>query len=338
MHARIFLCTIALALVAVAIVPAQGQVDIESQYTLQGLYEGDGWQITLPEGWRGAADPNGTGLGALPPEAIEAANNYESYMTAIIGVTPKAGWQWIEANAYIEGCAIQSASFTKIADQSAKVVDVACDPEAMAAMLQPFSQLRMYQFFANHNGEERLHFALVWAASEEIMDIQLASIEQMMDSIRIEGVSDIKSEQPDLYGLTSNEVTVSAKGQEVSLTLQTYSEVQDLSLDEASKTLSFKAVGNSAGESFTVISISPVLEGPYQVMIDGQAADGSKYYTIEDEQTGETEMVVRHGPNHEVAIIGTQVVPEFLPNMGALIAAGGMGLLLAYRRLKSRHT
>lgn len=310
MHARIFLCTIALALLAVAAVPAQAQVDVESQFPVQGRYEGDGWEIILPDGWRANAQP--TVIVAIPPEAAEALNSSNpSYMYVQVGVTPKTGWEWIEANAYVEGCAIQSASFTAIAGQSAKVVDVACDPQAMAAMNFPFSQLRMYQFFAEHEGEERLHFALAWAASEEIMETQIASVEQMMDSIRIDGAADIKSEQPELYGLEPEEVTVTAKGQEVALKLQTYSEVHDLSLDEASKTLSFRAGADHSDGRPTVVSISSVLEGPYQVMIDGQTADASKYYTIEDEQTGETEMVVRHGPGQEVAIIGTQVVPEF---------------------------
>jgi hypothetical protein len=217
-------------------------------YTLQGTYEGDGWRITLPDGWRGAPDPSGSGIVAIPPKAIEAANNLETYMMVIIGATPKDGWAWIEANAYLEGCAIRSAAFAEIAGQSAKVVNVGCDSETMMAMHSwPYSQLRMYQFFAEHEGEERLHFALAWAASEEIMDAQIASVEQMMDSIRIDGVADIKSEQPELYGLELEEVTVTAKGQEVVLKLQTYSEVQDLSLDESSKTLSFTASSEGRG-------------------------------------------------------------------------------------------
>lgn len=322
MHVRTILCAIVLVLASIMLVPARAQVDIESLYTLQGLYEGDGWQITLPPGWRGLADASGTGLGAIPPEAIEAANNNETYMMVIFGVAPKDGGGWIEANAYVEGCAIQSASFTKIGGQSAKVMDVECDPEITMLMHSfPYSQLRMYQFFGVNDGEERLYYALAWAASEEAMDEQLASVEQMMDSIQIDGSSDIRPEQAELYGLTTNEISVSAKGQEVNVTLLTHSKVQNLSLNEDSKTLTFRAVGNEAGESLTMISIASVLQGPYQIMIDGEAADGFRYYTIEDEQTGETEIVVRHGPNQEIAIIGTQVVPEFPVFLLALTAS-----------------
>lgn len=325
------LCAIALALLVVVVVPAQGQVDVESTFPIQGLYEGDGWEITLPDAWRAYAQQDL--LVAIPPEAAEALNSPNpAYMGVQVGVTPKSGWEWIEANAYIEGCATESGSFTEVAGQSAKVVDVSCDPEAMAAMNWPYTQLRMYQFFSEHNGAERLHFALAWAASEEIMDEQIASIEQMMDSIRIEGVADIKSEQPELYGLEPQEIIVTANGQEVDLQLQTYSDIQDLKLDESNKTLSFKASSEHSDGRPTVVLISSVLEGPYQVMIDGQMADASKYYTIDDEQTGETEMVVRHGPGQEVAIIGTQVVPEF--PLALIVVAIAIGTVTVAGRAK----
>lgn len=114
----------------------------------------------------------------------------------------------------------------------------------------------------------------------------------------------------------ANPMPVMVAGEEVNVAVESTSTISDFELDEASKTLSFKADGTGAS---TVVGIGSVLEGPYTVMVDGTATEDFEESTDAD---GVKTISVPHASGaHEVTITGTQVVPEFPIAMLGIVAA-----------------
>ena len=157
-------------------------------------------------------------------------------------------------------------------------------------------------------------------------DADLGAYDAAVDTIQIQGAVDatVPSMPPTDGGTGDGEteatpMPVMVAGESVDVSVESTSTISEFELDEATKTLSFKADGT--GDT-TVVSVGSVLEGPYTVMVDGQA-------TTDFEETTDAEGVktisVPHASGaHDVTITGTQVVPEFpiavLGIMAALIA------------------
>ena len=104
--------------------------------------------------------------------------------------------------------------------------------------------------------------------------------------------------------------------EEIEVSVESTSTITEFELDEATKTISFNADGT--GNS-TVVSVGSVLEGPYTVMVDGEASEDFEESTDAD---GVATISVPHASGaHEVTITGTQVVPEFPIAVLGIVAA-----------------
>jgi hypothetical protein len=104
--------------------------------------------------------------------------------------------------------------------------------------------------------------------------------------------------------------------------------VSNFALNEESKTVSFNADGTG---SDTTIAIGSILEGPYTVMVDGQAT--TDFEESVDSQGVKT-ITTTHGSGaHEVSISGTQVVPEF-PIAGLAAIASVVGVVVVAGRTR----
>jgi hypothetical protein len=99
-------------------------------------------------------------------------------------------------------------------------------------------------------------------------------------------------------------------GKSVNVELNSSSTISEFKVDEASKTISFKAEGESGTQGKTEIRIGKVLEGPYAVTIDGKAT--TDFVVSKDSASGEAVMTLTYThSSHNIAIVGTNVVPEF---------------------------
>ena len=117
--------------------------------------------------------------------------------------------------------------------------------------------------------------------------------------------------------IKSSTMPVMVGGNNVDVDIQSSSQISNLKLDEASKSLSFSTSGST--DSTTMMSVGKVLQGPYSVMIDGQIA---KDYLMTDEQTIKLSLL---SGSHDISISGTQVVPEFpLGVIGLIVVLVGM--------------
>jgi hypothetical protein len=130
--------------------------------------------------------------------------------------------------------------------------------------------------------------------------------------------------------LQSSVQAVMIAGESVDVELRSSSTVSNFDLDEESKTISFTVDGEDGTEGTTEIAIGSVLEGPYNVMIDGEATSD---FTVA-EVDGETVLTVSYTHStHEIAVTGTNVVPEFpIGVIGAVAAV--IGIIAVMTRTK----
>jgi hypothetical protein len=125
--------------------------------------------------------------------------------------------------------------------------------------------------------------------------------------------------------------TVMVADESVPVSLGSTSDVTDITFDEEAKQLSFKVTGEDGTEGMTTVQISSLLEGPYTVMIDGTATTNYGTYTNEAGDTTVT-LVYNHS-THDVAIAGTNVVPEFPYSILILLAAISAIVVLGKTRI-----
>ena len=123
---------------------------------------------------------------------------------------------------------------------------------------------------------------------------------------------------------------VNANRSIVSVDLISSSNISDFTLDEADRTILFKAEGRPGTQGISEISIGRVLEGPYIVTVNGEI--WNDYDVLNQESPREEKIQIRyeHGIS-QIEIKGTQVVPEFPSGWIIGIAASlTLGSMIAF--------
>ncbi len=115
--------------------------------------------------------------------------------------------------------------------------------------------------------------------------------------------------------------------------LSTTSNISYFQFVESEKRIFFRTDG-SYPSTHTEIAVQNVLEGPYTVLVDGAPARNFKVF---DNSLGEKIISIdTDSETHDIAIIGTNVVPEFpLGIMGALAAIIGVIIVIQRFQCKS---
>jgi hypothetical protein len=138
-------------------------------------------------------------------------------------------------------------------------------------------------------------------------------------------------------------LTVSVAGTSIQVDLNSSSTISEFTLDEENKRITFKADGENGTAGKTEIAIGRVLEGPYTVTIDGQVT--SNVEVTQAAATGESIIKISYTHStHDIAVTGTNVVPEFPISAiglaaGILVAAiliGRSSLAGDFRRWRTR--
>jgi hypothetical protein len=116
----------------------------------------------------------------------------------------------------------------------------------------------------------------------------------------------------------------------IEVDINSSSTIGDFELDEEIKKLTFKVNGDSGTPGTTEITIGRIFEGPYTVMIGGQVAGDVQ--VIQGETSDEALIKIQYSVTpHDIAVTGTNVVPEFpLPLIGTI--AGLIGMVLTRTR------
>jgi hypothetical protein len=167
--------------------------------------------------------------------------------------------------------------------------------------------------------------AVMYMSPVAEFDADVGKYDAAVDSLQIQGAVDATIPEMPAGGdggstddgeSPSNMMPVMVGDEEIEVSVESTSTISGFELDEATKTISFNADGT--GDS-TVVSVGSVLQGPYTVMVDGEASEDFEESTDAD---GVTTISVPHASGaHEVTITGTQVVPEFPIAVLGIVAA-----------------
>jgi hypothetical protein len=139
--------------------------------------------------------------------------------------------------------------------------------------------------------------------------------------------------EEDEIELTPSVQSVEVAGETIKVDVNSSSTISEFALDEASMSVTFTVDGEDGTAGVTEISIGRVLEGPYAVTIDGQVT--SNVEVTQAAATGESIIKISYTHSaHDIAITGTNVVPEFLLSLiGVVAAVMGVVILLGRSRL-----
>ncbi|HXV45279.1 MAG TPA: hypothetical protein VD736_01255, partial [Nitrososphaera sp.] len=100
--------------------------------------------------------------------------------------------------------------------------------------------------------------------------------------------------------------------------------------EEENKRITFKVDGQTGTVGTIEIPIGMILEGPYSVTIDGQATSDFEVIPAVTSEEAILRISYTHSI-HDVAVTGTNVVPEF--PISILIMASALGSIMALAAL-----
>lgn len=135
---------------------------------------------------------------------------------------------------------------------------------------------------------------------------------------------------------SSHKVTVDT-GEEFEVEIASNSTVTDVELNQEQKMVRFMVEGETGTTGTTQVTVpKAMLSGEMLVMIDGQVvASDSEDVIVTSNTSTETTFEINYGHSeHEVAVTGTTVAPEF--PAAAIAMAAALGSVSAFAALKRR--
>jgi hypothetical protein len=304
-------------LLPMAVVSAYGQ---EMPQEVSGRYTNEvvGVEITFPDGWSGfeVAQTSETTLVSTSPGGLSETDPV-TMKTINLLITDKAARDVNDPSSLTQDvidCEAPSIASRTVAGVQGTEVTVECPGTA-----------QKFRMVAVETADNIVGVTFMAPTSE--FDSNLGAFDSAVASLTVQGATGTgaipstptdtdTSPDPQTASITHS-VMVGAEA--ISVATTSSSTVSDFSLDEGSKTVSFKTDGTG---SETVIAIGAILEGPYTVMVDGQ--ESTDFEESTDAQGMKT-ITTAHGSGaHEISISGTQVVPEFpIAVLGAVAALVG---------------
>lgn len=134
---------------------------------------------------------------------------------------------------------------------------------------------------------------------------------------------------------SSHEVTVDT-GEQFEVAIASNSTVSNVQLDQEQKLVRFTVEGETGTTGTTQVTVpKAMLSGEMLVMIDGQVvASDSDDVIVTSNTSTEATFEINYGHSeHEIAVTGTTVAPEFPASVIAMAAAlGGVSALAAFKR------
>ena len=305
-----------LLLLPVAAVSAYAQDGIQE---VSGTYTNEelGVEITFPEGWSGfeVSQTSETTLVATSPGGLSEPDP-ATMKTINLLITAKGGRDASDPSSLtqdVSDCNQPSIQSRTVAGVQGTEVTVECPGSG-----------QKFRMVAVETVENIVAVMYMTPTSE--FDSNLSAFDSAVASLSVQGASGTGGvpSTPTEDEPTLSMQSVMVAGESIQVSIESASTVSAFALNEESKMLTFKTDGTG---SETTVAVGSVLEGPYTVMVDGQATTDFEEST--DDQGVKT-VTTSHGEGaHEVSISGTQVVPEFpLAALGAIAAVVGVVAVL----------
>lgn len=289
-----------------------------AQFTeVSGTYTNSdaGVSITFPDGWSGVAIPaEGTTIVSVVPGGMSGGEVSKAMMLIVAEKTTVEG-DPTDPSSYQDDapdCTTPSPTETTVSGKRGFEMTMECtDDEGKT------NKMKMTIAETADSWIAAMYLSPIAEFDADVGDYDAA-----VDTLQIQGAVDATVPTMPPGGgdtgddeMESSDMPVMVAGESVNVAVQSASTISAFELDEATKTLSFSADGTG---DMTVVSVGSVLEGPYTVMVDGQATTDFEEST--DDQGTKT-ITTTHGEGaHEITITGMQVVPEFPVAMLAVLA------------------
>jgi hypothetical protein len=286
-----------------------------------------GVSITFPDGWSGIAmDFGGAVFASVTPGGMTGEEEPTKMIALVIANktdmedAPTDPGDFSDSETEQE-CSDPTVAETTVSGKRAYEITMECTVDGES------NKMKITAAESNDNW-----VGVMYMSPVAEYDADVGKYDAAVDSLQIEGAVDATVPELPTGGSTggttddgnttddgeseSGDMPVMVAGEEVNVAVESTSTISEFELDEATKTLSFKADGTGAE---TLLSVGAVLEGPYTVMVDGTATEDFEEST---DANGVTTIRVPHASGaHDVTITGTQVVPEFPIAMLGIVAA-----------------
>lgn len=295
-------------------------------------------QIQLPAGWSGLRL---LGVAMISPEGLEAWKHPISMEAAMI-IVELDGREMLE----LAGAAVQE-SFSQILSENNLVIGHCEQQDYSYVILNGMEALQGISECTSDNGVysktktyaimagQRVAVMAFTANSSQSYTMYESVFDESVSTARVSNAVSFKDAIAEALDLTTENYSVVARGNSVEVKVQCNSNISNFSFNEEAKQISFDVEGTNGTNGFSIINAEKVLEPPYTVNMDGQPAPN--FFIFEDRIAGENTVQInfQHSP-HEIAITGSNVVPEFpLQIVGPIAGVMGIVTIVAWNiRLK----
>ena len=279
---------------------------------VSGIYTNDqaGVKMTFPDGWSGLAIASDTGL--MVSAALGGMSGGTPTKIMLLTIMDKSKVQTAPTDPSSitkdpsSTCGTPLTGSTQVSGVTASEITVECTNAGVA------SKVKMVVI----QTDARWISAMYMAPSAEF-DSDLSAFNTAVSTLQVNGATDIGGGGVNI-GLQLKVQSVMLGGKSLQVDVKSSSTISNFNLDEGSKTLTFKAEGQTGTQGKTEIAIGKMLNGPYTVKIDGTA-------TTDFQVAGagaDAMMTVSYTHSaHDIAVTGASVVPEFPIAVVGVIAA-----------------
>jgi hypothetical protein len=295
---------------------------------VSGTYENDaaGVEITFPDGWEGAAIQTDFGLIVAVSEGGMVSENPTKMMGLMIMDKSKVEDAPTDPSDFsmddnTSTCESASTSTVQVSGVTATQILVQCTDDGVTLK----SKMITLQ-------SETRWISAVYMAPVADFDASVSEFDNAVGTLEVDGAASMEggaSVDVDLP-LQLRAQTVMLAGESLRVDVRTSSTISEFRLNEGSKTVSFKADGQTGTEGTTEIPIGKMLNGPYSVTIDGETTTD---FDVSGAGANAVMTISYSHSIHDVAITGASVVPEF-PVAAIAIIAALVGIVAVVGRTK----
>ncbi|MEM2856102.1 MAG: hypothetical protein QW416_03265 [Candidatus Nitrosocaldaceae archaeon] len=283
--------------------------EVSGRYVNEAL----GVEVTFPDGWSGMEIPsmpllNNSILTMVSVTPGSMADISDTNMPIIITLVAYSGekikttqtdtTQTNEPNVELEPkCNILSFETKKVNNVEGMLTEIECNIEEQSVtyIMKMFS---VYQEI-----DDRINsISLMYMANKDVYNDHLNEFDNTLNTLKVSNAKPLSFKSSEIVE------SVNVEGNNIDIKISSNSKITDFEFDAENKAIAFKAEGENNSIGITDIYLGNVLQGPYTVTINGEAA---YYLTITDENGNEGIRIIYTHSIKDVKIIGTHVVPEF---------------------------
>src|SRR5437870_8995164 len=303
---------------------ARGQT-IPGMTVVSGTYTNAeaGVQMAFPSSWEGAAITTDKGLIVTVAPGGMSGGNVSKMMGLMIMDKSKVQTQPTDPSSFSTDtssqCGTPLTGSKQVSGVAASEITVECTNAGVA------SKVKMVVI----QTDARWISAMYMAPSAEF-DSDLSAFNTAVSTLQVNGATDIGGGGVNI-GLQLKVQSIMLGGKSLQVDVKSSSTISNFNLDEGSKTLTFKAEGQTGTQGKTEIPIGKMLNGPYTVKIDGKATTD---FQVAGAGAGAMMTVSYTHSAHDVAVTGASVVPEFpIAVVGVIAALIGIVAVIGRTRL-----